>query len=280
MRSYIASEGADERDMVSLQPQKGADVPRRLLASVHDVGPRFVAEVDFLADVMTRHLGGPRFAMLVVPNHWNLAPLSGDSAFRRKIRDWSDAGIEMFVHGWYHRDESEHRGLAKLKASHMTANEGEFLGLSKDEAAQRMQDGKALIEGIIGRPAAGFIAPAWLYGAGAKAALSESDFAIAEDHMNVWRPSDGRSLARGPVITWASRSRARIASSLAVASLARIGLRRASTVRVAVHPGDVHVPALVKSIEKTLASLTSNRRASRYADLLAGDSVVKARAYA
>jgi uncharacterized protein len=242
---------------------------KRLLASIHDVGPRFEREVDFLVDLMVRHCGEPRFAMLVVPNHWNLAPLSGNPAFKRKVRAWSDAGIEMFVHGWYHRDEAEHRGLARLKAGAMTASEGEFLGLSEVDAATRMRDGKALIEDITGREAAGFIAPAWLYGPGAMAALTESKFVIAEDHFKVWKPAGHQILARGPVITWASRSRARIGSSLAAAGLARIGLQGAATVRVAVHPGDMHVPALVKSIERTLSSLMKGRCAGRYADLLA-----------
>jgi uncharacterized protein len=241
---------------------------KRLLASIHDVGPRFEREIDILADLFVRKLGGPHFAMLVVPNHWNEAPLAESRAFRQKLRDWSDAGVEMFVHGWFHKDLASHSGFSRLKASAMTAGEGEFLGLSHTEAAQRMRDGKSLIEDIIGRPAAGFIAPAWLYGPGARAALLQSEFVIAEDHFRVWHAGDGRILARGPVITWASRSRARIVSSLAVAAVARTALQSASVVRMAVHPGDVHVPALVESIERTVDAFTARHSPAHYADLV------------
>ncbi len=239
-----------------------------LLASIHDVGPRFEGQVDQLADRLSRHLGGPRFAMLVVPDHWGEAPLSEARAFQAKLREWADHGVEMFVHGWFHKDGSSHSGAAGFKSKHMTAGEGEFLGLSHADALRRMQDGRALIEDIIGRRATGFIAPAWLYGPGARAALSDAGFAMAEDHMRVWRPSDGAVLAKGPVVTWASRSRARIRSSLAFAALARTALRPLRTLRIAVHPGDTTVTSLLDSIDASLSAAVRHRRVGRYADLL------------
>src|SRR5690242_2022517 len=190
---------------------------RKLIVSIHDVGPKFEPQVDALVDRLTQRLGHPRFAMLVVPNHWSEAPLANNSAYQTKLRRWADAGVEMFVHGWFHRDDSRHAGaLNRFKSRHMTAGEGEFLGLSEREALRRMREGRRLIEDIIGRPVTGFVAPAWLYGGGARAALAQAGFALAEDHMRVWRPATGEIVARGPVITWASRSAMRIASSLAV----------------------------------------------------------------
>ena len=41
---------------------------RLLLASIHDVSPRFETEVDRLRDMLTPFVGD-RLAMLVVPNH-------------------------------------------------------------------------------------------------------------------------------------------------------------------------------------------------------------------
>lgn len=240
---------------------------KRLLASIHDVSPRFEAQIDVLADRLEGHLGSPRFAMLVVPDHWNGAAVAGDAAFAARLRGWADRGIEMFVHGWSHRDDAAHSGADAIRARHMTAGEGEFLGLSEAEALARMRRGKALVEDIIGRPVAGFIAPAWLYSDGARAALAEAGFARAEDHMRVWRPADGAVLAKGPVITWASRSRPRIASSLAAAWALRKVLRGAETVRIAVHPGDTGVPRLLTSIDRTVRAFARDREPARYADL-------------
>jgi predicted deacetylase len=132
-----------------------------------------------------------------------------------------------------------------------------------------MAEGKALLEDITGRPAAGFIAPAWLYGPGAMEALAASGFALAEDHMRVWRPATGETLARGPVVTWASRTAMRTASSLAFAALARTALLPLKTVRVAVHPGDLGKSSILTSIDRTLAAFASSRTVSRYSALLA-----------
>ena len=239
-----------------------------LLASIHDVGPRFEREIDQLAELLSGILGGPKFAMLVVPDHWSDAPLAQAPAFQRRLREWADQGVEMFVHGWFHKDLAEHAGAAAFKAKHMTAGEGEFLGLSREVAAQRMADGRKLVEDAIGRPVAGFIAPAWLYGDGAREALASSTFAMAEDHLRVWQPASGRVLAKGPVITWASRSKPRQLSSRIFAGLARHALHPQQVVRVAVHPGDVAVPALLGSITATFCAFAARRPAGRYADLL------------
>lgn len=241
---------------------------KRMLVSIHDVGPAFASEIDQLVDRLSARLGGSRFAMLVVPDHWGRHPLAGDAIFAGRLRGWSDAGIEMFVHGWFHRDTAAHVGWSGFKSRHLTAGEGEFLGLSATEAGRRMADGKALIEDIIGRPVAGFVAPAWLYGPGALEALAFAGFALAEDHMRVWRPDSGAVLARGPVITWASRTPLRTASSLAFAAFANTGLRPLQTVRIAVHPGDVTKASLLASIDRTLAAFASNRPAGRYSSLL------------
>jgi predicted deacetylase len=249
------------------QNAKISEGTNRLLVSIHDVSPRYEAQVDQLAELLGNILGESRFAMLVVPNHWDSAPLANAPDFCRRLRNWSDAGVEMFAHGWFHRDQSIHTGLASFKAGTMTAGEGEFLGLSAEVAAERMARSKALIEDVIGREVAGFIAPAWLYGPGSRAALRLSGFALAEDHMRVWQPSTDEVLARGPVITWASRSRLRQFSSLTFSALARHTLHRLPTVRIAVHPGDTTAPALMESIRRTLAAFAARRPAGRYKDL-------------
>jgi uncharacterized protein len=210
---------------------------------------------------------GRRLAMLVVPNHWGDAPIVPGSAFATRLRDWADAGVEMFLHGFHHRDEARHEASAdRLRARFMTAGEGEFLGLSRDEAAERISTGRVLIEDVIGRRIDGFVAPAWLYGDGARQALRDAAIPLAEDHFRVWSPASGRQLATGPVITWASRTRMRLASSLAAAAL----LRHAplEVLRVGVHPPDVRHPALVRSIDKTLKTVVRKRRPGRYSDLL------------
>lgn len=236
-----------------------------LLASIHDVSPRFESEIDRLIDLLQPHVGD-RIAMLVVPNHWGDAPIIPGSAFAGRLRRWSDAGFEMFLHGHIHRDCGDHAGVDAWRARVMTAGEGEFLGLSRDQARERIEEGRALIEDMTGAPIAGFIAPAWLYGRGAIEALSDCEIPIAEDHWRVWSPATGKRLAKGPVITWASRTSTRLASSLAAAAMLRRSPQR--VLRLGVHPPDIRHPALVRSIERTLSIARRTRRAGGYRQLL------------
>src|SRR5690349_21563885 len=194
---------------------------RKLIASIHDVSPRFESQIDVLLDRVRPHVGS-KIALLVVPNHWNQAPIVPGSPFASRLRGWADEGLEIFLHGYCHRDDSTHRSASdRIRSRMMTAGEGEFLGLPRDAAAKRIHAGRALIENVTGKPVTGFVAPAWLYGEGALEALRTSGIRIAEDHWRVWSPRTGAELARGPVITWASRSRARVASSLAAAKVLR-----------------------------------------------------------
>lgn len=238
-----------------------------LLLSIHDVSPRFESDVDSLLALLRPHAGN-RLAMLVVPNHWGDAPIVPGSRFATRLRKWADDGVEIFLHGFFHRDTTEHRGAAdRMRARFMTAGEGEFLGLSRARAMERIGAGRSLLADIIGRDVDGFVAPAWLYGPGAIEALEASGLPLAEDHWRVWSPAEQRQLASGPVITWASRTRSRLASSLAAAAV----LRHVPmpVLRVGVHPPDWRHPGIVRSIETTLARASRSRRVASYRELLA-----------
>ncbi|MDR2856978.1 MAG: polysaccharide deacetylase family protein [Novosphingobium sp.] len=239
-----------------------------LLLSIHDVSPRTEGAVDRLRERFAACVPMNRMALLVVPDHWGDAPIVRGSPFASRLRSWAEEGAEIFVHGWFHRDTCRHRTLvAHLKARTMTAREGEFLGLDRNRASALMQDGKCLLEDIIGQSVAGFIAPAWLYGAGALSALGDRGFQIAEDHWKVWQPGSGRVLAKGPVLTWASRSPARIASSLLAARALVPLLARMRVARIGMHPADIRVPAIVASIDRAVARLTETHRSGRYGEL-------------
>lgn len=244
--------------------------PRRLLASIHDVTPVHADRLERLIPLVEEIVGRGRYALLVVPDFHRRGPLQDDRAFSARLRAWADSGCEIFLHGFTHLDESRHDSIgARWAASRLTAGEGEFLGLPRPEADRRLLEGKAIVEQAIGRAVDGFVAPAWLYGDASLAALSAQGFGLVEDHFRVWDPRDGRLFARGPVVTYASRSITRLMGSILWSRLATIGLARARTVRFAVHPHDVDSPALVREIERALRAFARSHLPSAYADLVA-----------
>ena len=239
---------------------------RVILASVHDVGPRFESEVLQLLDSLAPFVGC-RIALFVVPDHWGECPIIPGSPFATRLRGWADSGFEIFLHGYFHRDSADHdRAGDRLRARWMTAGEGEFLGLDRDESRIRIERGRTLLEDITGRPITGFVAPAWLYSDGAIEALRDCGIGIAENHWQVWSPRTEAVLSRSPVITWASRTPARLRLSL----LAAATLRRAPVrdLRIGVHPPDCRAPRLLRSIETTFGIARRTRRAAAYSELL------------
>src|SRR5207244_609531 len=123
--------------------------------SIHDVSPRFESDVDRLVSVLQPHVDA-RMALLMIPNHWGESPLIPGTPFATRLRNFAASGSEIFLHGYFHRDHANHkRVIDKVRAGWLTAGEGEFLALSRSDAAERIQRGRALLEDITGRAVAG-----------------------------------------------------------------------------------------------------------------------------
>jgi predicted deacetylase len=243
--------------------------PLRVHVAVHDVALAHRARLERIDALLARLGVGARYSMLLVPDYHRQGRLDADPAFVSWLRGRAAAGVEMLLHGYSHLDESRHEGLAaRWKAGQMTAGEGEFLGIGGDEALRRLVGGRSIVEAAAGAPVAGFVAPAWLYGAQARQALARAGLRLAEDHWAVWSPADGRRLLRSPVVSWASRTPWRLRTSVWWSRAATTLLRPLAVVRVGIHPFDVDHPRLEREIERTLSALLRNRRPMLLADLL------------
>lgn len=243
----------------------------KLLVSVHDVTPRHFAALKDIDRLLGRLGIGSCYSMLVVPNFWSAWPLEEHPEFVEWLRARESDGVEMILHGFYHRDQHTHRGAAaRVKAGLMTAGEGEFLGLGYADAAARISAGKAVLESALEQPVEGFVAPAWLYGEATRQVLRDQSFRFAEDHWSVWAPAlDDRRLARSPVISYSSRTRMRIATSWLWSRSAMLALSAAPVVRHAIHPHDLDSGLIVSEIERSLTSLLARREVMQYRHLAA-----------
>lgn len=241
---------------------------KQLLLSVHDVTPRHFERLKAI-HAFLQDLGvGPRYAMLVVPDFWQQWPLEDHQDFADWIRDRANEGVEIILHGFTHRDESIHNSTFKSwKARNLTAREGEFYGLSRDQANARLQHGAEVLRKTCGIEVQGFVAPAWLYSNGAREALSTLGFRFAEDHWHVWSPISKTTICRGPVVSYASRSENRIRSSLFWSKLADWLLRPLPVLRLAIHPHDLDSNRLVEEIKRTICRQQQRRTLCQYAEL-------------
>ncbi|MCA9662190.1 MAG: polysaccharide deacetylase family protein [Myxococcales bacterium] len=244
---------------------------RRVLVSVHDVTPRHFDRLRAIDALLRRHGLAGRYAALIVPNFWHEWPLADHPEFLAWLRANLEEGVEPILHGYFHRDESRHASAwARLRGQALTAGEGEFLGLDREAARARIVAGQRLLRDHLGVTPEVFVAPAWLYSEGSLDALTELGVAVAEDHLRVWSPArGGEVLARGPVLSYASRSPARIAASLLWSRATTALAGPLPILRLAIHPHDLDVPALERELDRALEVIVRERAPMRYAELVA-----------
>ncbi|PHS25822.1 MAG: DUF2334 domain-containing protein [Robiginitomaculum sp.] len=242
---------------------------KKILLSVHDVTPRHFERVKTIHALLQGIGVENRYAMLVVPDFWQEWPLAEHQEFVDWINNRAADGVEIILHGFTHLDDSTHNSFFKnWKARTLTAREGEFYGLSQKSATMRLQQGALVLRNTCGMEVQGFIAPAWLYSKGTCAALADLGFSFAEDHWHVWSPGRKKTLCRGPVVSYASRSEGRIYSSLFWSKLANWLLRPLPIFRMAVHPHDLDSARLVREIKRTIKRQLQHRTLCQYAELV------------
>ncbi len=228
--------------------------------SLHDVTPAWEPEIEAALRLAARF--GARPALLVVPDHHGAWPLADHPRFCARLRELAAAGHEILLHGYYHQSRPEApggrdvaagrpRGLARFFAQRVvSAGEAEFSDVTRAEAAERLDRGlRALAEA--GLEPRGFVPPAWSMPRWVQGLLRERGLAYTEDHLLVHDPVQGRSRP-SVVLNFASRTPARRWSSVAFCRVGRVG-RAFTPARIALHPGDLRVPLLVREAESLLA---------------------------
>ncbi|MEZ4384273.1 MAG: hypothetical protein R3A79_23265 [Nannocystaceae bacterium] len=243
---------------------------RRVLVSVHDVTPRHFDRLRAIDALLRRHGLAGRYAALIVPNFWHEWPLadhpSSSSSSAPASTRASSRPPRLLPPG---RRLAPRPGR-RLRGQALTAGEGEFLGLDREAARARIVAGQRLLRDHLGVTPEVFVAPAWLYSEGSLDALTELGVAVAEDHLRVWSPArGGEVLARGPVLSYASRSPARIAASLLWSRATTALAGPLPILRLAIHPHDLDVPALERELDRALEVIVRERAPMRYAELVA-----------
>ncbi len=239
--------------------------------SIHDVSPVWAAEVEaalaLCGDV------GVRPALLVVPNFHGRAPLLDDPKFCERLRGLQGLGHEIYLHGFYHRSRDAYDAsagvgrLAWLFAQHVqSGGEAEMSDVSAEEGRRRIDEGQEIFAQA-GLRADGFVAPAWSMPRWLMPLLSERGFRFTEDHLRVYDPV-ARRARPSVVLNWATRSPARLASTLAWCRAAKIA-KAIVPARIAIHPGDMGYLVVRREIDRMLRWAQGDTVA-RGADLLAG----------
>ena len=223
--------------------------------SIHDVSPVWIDEVE--AAIGLCHAAGVRPALLVVPNFHDRSPILSDERFCERLRHLQDRGHEVYLHGLLHQGlvqtggNQGFRPLKRLWSQRIVSNgEAEMSDLSPTEGRRRLEQGERMLDAA-GLRIDGFVPPAWWMPRWLPSLLAERGYRFSEDHLRVYDPFAGRARV-SVLLNWASRSPARLVSTVAWCRAARHA-RSFVPARIAIHPADMRFVLLRRELAHILA---------------------------
>ncbi|MGH7532947.1 MAG: DUF2334 domain-containing protein [Gemmatimonadales bacterium] len=234
-----------------------------LLLSIHDVTPALELEAQALHAMCVRIGAEP--ALFVVPDWHGGWPLEHHPQFVEWLQARAAAGAEIVLHGERHDEVGSRRRVGdSFRAWGRTAREGEFLTLDYAAARERIARGIDRLRAL-GLVPVGFVPPAWLCRPATHRAVSDLGLRFSEDEHGLRVHPSGRRI-RAPALRWSARTAVRARGSALIAEVRWMLQRRAPVVRLALHPGDLRHPVVVRSIEGALARWPAEHPVVRYAE--------------
>jgi predicted deacetylase len=225
---------------------------------MHDVAPATWPQCARLI-AMLDAMGPIPLTLLVVPDFHRRGALERNTAFVRAIETRLARGDEVALHGYYHVDEAAAPRSASqwIQRRVLTQSEGEFAALSQAEATQRLELGLQMMHRLRW-PVRGFVAPAWLIGAGARAALSAFDFLYTTTRQRLYHLLQW-SWDTAPALTYSARSPWRRAMSHAMIEAQWLAARTRPLVRIALHPVDARHDGVIAHWQGYIARACASR---------------------
>jgi predicted deacetylase len=237
-----------------------------LLVSIHDVSP-LTLEPCRRALALAEEAGVPRGALtlLVIPSHEGRWPIDEHPATVDWLRGLTAAGATLVQHGFTHRMTGPCPGPRGLFWGQLFARgQGEFLNLAGDEAARRLERGRATCRRAgLAHATFGFVPPAWLASEEAAAVIERAGY-LFHERLDGLHHRGRRRASR--VIGFGSLG---AAESAATAAWAELQLRRRpADTRLAIHPADLERPSSTRAVRRCLGKLLRSHRPLSYAAYL------------
>lgn len=226
------------------QIQSAPPAAPALVVSLHDVHPGSQATIArILADL--DQLNIRQTSLLIVPDWHGRFPLPRHPSFCHWLAELS-RDHELVLHGYHHLDKSpseKNNALDRIIATHYTAGEGEFFDADVANSVALLSAGLQVFRQLHLKTS-GFIAPAWLLGPGAHAALrSFPEFhytvtlrGVLDLHTHRFYPSQS--------LCYSSRTPWRRLCSLLWNEMLLASLADNPLIRLSLHPPDWDYPAI------------------------------------
>jgi uncharacterized protein len=239
--------------------------PRTLVVSLHDVSPHTFHDCQ-KALAALENIGVTQCSLLVIPDHHHRGHFLSDVDFCAWLKEQSEKGHEIVIHGYFHQRARRpgETALQKLITRSYTADEGEFYDLDRPSASALVNTARADFMKL-GIDPPGFIAPAWLLSREAEAALRDCGIQYTTRLGSVLNMRNER-VHKSQSLVWSVRTGWRRALSLAWNALLFRRLAASSLLRISIHPIDVRHPAIWRQITALVNRALVDRRPLSYQD--------------
>ena len=240
--------------------------PKRwLCVSLHDVAPATWASCQKVLGAV-REVAEVPLTLLVVPAYHGQC--SAQPEFEQAMSAQLLAGHELALHGYFHLDPQVPSDVIDwVRRRIYTAGEGEFCGLSAEEARERLTLGARWFNAK-GWPLSGFVAPAWLLGSGAWKALRTQNHLQYTSTLTQLIPlPEGRAIP-APCLTYSVRSPWRRPTSIIWNGLLARVTENAPVLRLGLHPHDAEYRSVRRSWQRLLERALADRTAATKAEFM------------
>lgn len=231
---------------------------RWVLVSLHDVAPATWERCRRVLDAV-RAVADLPVTLLVVPAYHGQC--SAQPAFEARLTERLAARDELALHGYFHCDPQSPCGLVDWLRRRVYTVEGEFATLCQREASERIHLGQRWFAAN-GWPLAGFVAPAWLLGDGAWAALHANRELLYTSTLTQIHLLPAVASLRAPCLTYSTRTEWRRFGSLAWNRALARSTESLPVVRLGLHPDDAEDHAVRRSWQRCLGRMLEDRRAA------------------
>ncbi len=240
---------------------------RQIVVSVHDATPAHEANLRRIFDL----LDGweiARTSILVIPKYHGGWDLRDHPAFVDWLRGLEREGHEVVLHGFEHADVEPGKGSVYQRlVRRFYSREGEFYTLNYEAASDRIRRGMEVFDEVGFRPV-GFVSPAWMQNGEVLRAVRDAGLRYATS-LGGFIDLAGGGFRRAPAVCYSPRRRRTAMTSALYSSALSHLIRRDELVRVAIHPGDVMRPIIVRSLAGVMRRCAKDRAHVAYRDLLA-----------
>lgn len=224
------------------------------LVVIHDVTPQFVEPIAAilarLTPLIRRHV-----AAAVVPQ-WHGQPWTDDGGFAGWVKGHFG---EVLLHGCTH-----HRSRGGSLLSRLIGRADEFAGMPAAAAVERLRCGQAILAEAFGRPAMGFVPPAWQSGPVCPALLTACGLHYCAGLTRIERV--GRRPVPLSTWSWDAGKVPQLGLLGEAAGAAMSALRRHSLPCVVFHPRDLDRGYVPRGLTLIETFLSAGRRPVTFAE--------------